>query len=77
MNEMLKDFDAKVEQSKYKQPAPKFMSMLREARTDVETLKTLSKKYPDLHFDTESAEKELASINAAYENALRETKRRN
>ena len=77
MNETLKDFDLKVEQSKYQQPAPKFMSMLREARTDVETLKTLGKKYPDLHLDTESVEKELTSINAAYDNALRETKRRN
>jgi len=77
MNEALKDFDLKVEQSKYKQPAQKFMSMLREAKTDVETIKTLAKKYPDLHMDTESVEKELTSINAAYENALRETKRRN
>jgi ClpP class serine protease len=77
MNETLKDFDLKVEQSKYPQPVPKFMSMLREARTDVEILKTLAKKYPDLHLDTESIEKELTSINAAYESALRETKRRN
>ena len=77
MDEALKDFYGKVEQSKYSQPMPKFMSMLREARTDVETLKTLSKKYPDLHFDTESAEKELAAINAAYENALRESRKRN
>jgi ClpP class serine protease len=77
MNETLKDFDLKVEQSKYQQPAPKFMSMLREARTDVETLKTLAKKYPDLHLDTESIEKELNSINAAYENAVRETRKRN
>jgi ClpP class serine protease len=77
MNEALKDFDLKVEQSKYKQPAQKFMGMLREAKTDVETIKTLAKKYPDLHMDTESVEKELTSINAAYESALRETKRRN
>ncbi len=77
MDEALKDFDLKVEQSKYPQPVPKFMSMLREARTDVETLKTLGKKYPDLHLDTESVEKELTSINAAYESALRETRKRN
>jgi len=75
--ETLKDFDLKVEQSKYQQPAPKFMGMLRGARTDVETLKALAQKYPDLHMDTESIEKELNSINAAYENAVRETKRRN
>ena len=77
MDEALKDFGLKVEQSKYSQPVPKFMGMLREARTDVETLKTLGKKYPDLHLDTESVEKELTSINAAYENAVRETRKRN
>jgi predicted patatin/cPLA2 family phospholipase len=51
--------------------------MLREARTDVETIKTLAKKYPDLHMNTESVEKELAAINAAYENVVRETRKRN
>ena len=77
MDEALKDFNLKAEQSKYPQPVPKFMSMLREARTDVEIIKTLAKKYPDLHMDTESVEKELTSINAAYENAVRETRKRN
>ena len=77
MDEALKSFDMKVQQSKYPQPAPKFLGILRGARTDVETLKTLAQKYPDLHLDTVSIEKELNSINAAYENALRETKRRN
>ena len=77
MDDALKSFDMKVQQSKYSQPAPKFLGILRGARTDVETLKTLAQKYPDLHLDTESIEKELNSINAAYENALRETKRRN
>ena len=47
------------------------------AKVDVEILKALAKKYPDLHLDTESIEKELNSINAAYENALRETRKRN
>ncbi len=73
----IRDFDLKVEQSKHPQPVPKFMTILREARTDVETIKNLSKRYPDLHIDTESAEKELNVLNAAYESALRETKRRN
>ena len=77
MDEALKSFDMKVKQSKYSQPAPKFLGMLRGARTDVENLKALAKKYPDLHMDTDSIEAELNSINAAYENALRETKRRN
>jgi hypothetical protein len=77
MDDALKSFDMKVQQSKYPQPAPKFMGMLREAKTDVENLKMLAKKYPDLHMDTESIDKELNSINAAYENALRETRKRN
>jgi hypothetical protein len=77
MDEALKSFDKMVQQSKYSQPAPKFMGMLREARTDVETLKMLAKKYPDLHMDIDSIEKELNSINAAYENVLRETRKRN
>ena len=77
MDEALKSFDMKVKQSKYSQPAPKFLGMLRGARTDVENLKNLAKKYPDLHMDIDSIEAELNSINAAYENALRETKRRN
>ena len=77
VDEALKSFDMKVQQSKYSQPAPKFLGILRGARTDVETLKTLAQKYPDLHLDTDSIDKELNSINAAYENALRETRRRN
>ena len=77
MDDALKSFDMKVQQSKYPQPAPKFLGILRGARTDVETLKTLAQKYPDLHLDTDSIDKELNSINAAYENALRETKKRN
>ena len=77
VDEALKSFDMKEQQSKYSQPAPKFLGILRGARTDVETLKTLAQKYPDLHLDTDSIDKELNSINAAYENALRETRRRN
>jgi len=77
MDDALKSFDMKVQQSKYPQPAPKFLGILRGARTDVETLKTLAQKYPDLHLDTDSIDKELNLINAAYENALRETKKRN
>ena len=77
MDDALKSFDMKVQQSKYPQPAPKFLGILRGARTDVENLKTLAQKYPDLHLDTDSIDKELNLINAAYENALRETKKRN
>ena len=34
MDEIAKSLDLKIKQSKYPQPAPKFMGMLREARTD-------------------------------------------
>ncbi len=74
---VVKDFDLKIKQSKYQQPAPKFLAILKGAKADFEILKTLSKKYPDLHLDTADIEAELNSINAAYENILRETKRRN
>jgi membrane-bound ClpP family serine protease len=74
--EAMKDLDMKYKQSKYPQPMPKFMGILRGAKSDVETIKTLAQKYPDLHIDVESAENELNSINAAYENALRESRSR-
>jgi membrane-bound ClpP family serine protease len=77
MEEAMKDFDMKVKQSKYPQPQAKFMGILRGAKSDVETIKALAQKYPDLHMDVESVENELNSINAAYESALRETRRRN
>jgi membrane-bound ClpP family serine protease len=77
MEQAIKDFDLIVKQSKYPQPMPKFMAMLKGAKSDVETIKMLAQKYPDLHMDVESVENELNSINAAYESALRETRRRN
>ena len=77
LEEAMKDFDMRVKQSKYPQPLPKFMSMLRGAKSDVEIIKTLAQKYPDLHIDVESAENELNTINAAYESALRESRKRN
>ena len=77
VEEISKDFDLKVKQSKYQMPAGKFLGILRGAKSDFETLKALSKKYPDLHLDTVDIESELNSINAAYDNILRESKRRN
>ena len=77
MDEIVKSLDLKVKQSKYPQPAPKIMGILQGAKSDFENLKTLAKKYPDLHMDVEDIEKVLNSIQADYENTLRETKRRN
>jgi membrane-bound ClpP family serine protease len=76
VDEIIKSFDLKVKQSKYPQPAPKFLGILRGARSDFETLKGLAQKYPDLHLNVEDIESELNSINASYENALRETRSR-
>ncbi len=76
VNEIRKSLDLKAKQSRYPQPAPKFLGILRGARSDFEEFKKLAQKYPDLHVDIEEVEEILNSINAAYENALRETKRR-
>jgi membrane-bound ClpP family serine protease len=75
-DEILKAFDLKVKQTKYPQTAPKFLGILRGARDDFETLKALAQKYPDLHLDIAAIEAELNSINASYENVLRETRSR-
>jgi membrane-bound ClpP family serine protease len=75
-DEALKDFDLKYKQAQYPQPAPRFLGILRGARSDFETLKALAQKYPDLDMDVDNIESALNSINAAYENALRETKSR-
>ncbi len=77
MDEIAKSLDLKIKQSKYPQPAPKFLSILQGARSDFENLKTLAKKYPDLDMDVKDIEKVLNSIQADYENTSRETKRRN
>ena len=76
VDEILKSFDLKLKQTQYSQPTPKFLSILRGARSDFETLKDLAKKYPDLNLNIASIEAELNSINAAYENAQRESRSR-
>ena len=77
MDEIAKSLDLKIKQSKYPQPAPKFLGILQGARSDFENLKTLAKKYPDLDMDVKDIEKVLNSIQADYENTSREVKRRN
>ena len=44
MEEIIKAFDLKIKQSKYPQPAPKFMGILQGAKNDFETLKMLATK---------------------------------
>jgi len=71
-----KSLDLKAKQFEYPQPAGKALSIMRGARTDFETLKTLAQKYPDLNIDIKEVEEILNSINAAYDDALRQTRRR-
>jgi membrane-bound ClpP family serine protease len=68
--------DLKVKQLKYQQPAPKALGILRGARTDIENLRNLAQKYPDLHYDASQLDTVLNSINADYENAVRQTRSR-
>jgi membrane-bound ClpP family serine protease len=75
-DEIRKSLDLKEKQIKYPQPAPKALSILRGAKTDFENLKTLAQKYPDLHYNVKELEEVINTINAAYENAVRETRSR-
>jgi len=76
-DETLKAFDLKVKQSQYPQPMPKYLAILNGARDDFKTLKILAQKYPDLNLNIDKIELLLNSLNAAYENALRESKTKN
>jgi membrane-bound ClpP family serine protease len=75
-DEIRKSLDLKAKQIKYPQPAPKALGILRGAKADFENLKTLAQKYPDLHYNVKELEGVINSINAEYENAVRETRGR-
>jgi membrane-bound ClpP family serine protease len=71
VNRIRKSIDFKIEQSKYPQPMPKALEILRSAKSEFQTLIRLAKKYPDLELDVQSLEDELNSVEAAYEDAKR------
>jgi membrane-bound ClpP family serine protease len=71
VNRIRKSIDLKIEQSKYRQPKPKVLEILRSAKSEFQTLIKLAKKYPDLELDVQSLEKELNSIEAAYQDVKR------
>ena len=71
VNRIRKSIDLKIEQSKYRQPKPKVLGILRSAKGEFQTLIRLAKKYPDLELDVQSLEKELNSIEAAYQDVKR------
>jgi membrane-bound ClpP family serine protease len=76
VDEIRKSFDMKLKQLEYSQPIQKALGILRGAKSDLEDMAGLAKKYPDLHIDAGDVENMLNSVNAAYENAIQETKRR-
>lgn len=75
-DEIRKSLDLKARQAQYQQPAQKALGILRGAKADFENLKSLAQKYPDLHYDVRELEQVINSINAEYENAVRQTRSR-
>jgi membrane-bound ClpP family serine protease len=71
VNRIRKSIDLKIEQSKYRQPKPKALEILRSAKSEFQTLIKLAKKYPDLELDVQSLEKELNFVEAAYQDVKR------
>ena len=71
VNRIRKSIDLKIEQSKYRQPKPKVLEILRSAKSEFQTLIKLAKKYPDLELDVQSLEKELNFVEAAYQDVKR------
>ena len=71
-----KSVDLKTKQLEYEHPTPKILKILRDAKSDFQTLIKLAKKYPDLHLATYPLEEELNSIEAAYDKVKRTTRRR-
>lgn len=70
------DIDLKTKQLDYPHPTLKMLRILREAKSDYQTLIKLAKRYPDLKLSVRSLEIELNSIEAAYDIAKRTTPRR-
>ncbi len=75
LNRIRKSIDFKIEQSKYRHPRPKVLKILRSAKSEFQTLIKLAKKYPDLELNIQALEDELNSIEAAYQDAKRDSRR--
>jgi len=71
-----KSLDLKTRQLEYEHPTPKVLKILRDTRSDFQTLIRLAKKYPDLQLSPQPFEDELNSIEAAYDKVKRTTRRR-
>lgn len=75
LSRIRKDLDLKIKQSKNPMSQAEAFKLLREAKGDFKALVNLSKKYPDLELDTVWLENELNSVEAAYRNARRQSRR--
>jgi len=62
-----KSLDLKVKQLDYSYSTPKMLNILRNARSDYQTLIRLARKYPDLKLDPTPLEDELNAVEAAYD----------
>ncbi len=71
-----KSFDLKVKKSKGQMSRAEALKILRDARNEFRTLINLARKYPDLGLDIIALEDEFNSIEAAYQNIKRQSRRR-
>jgi len=75
LNRIRKSIDFKIEQSKYRHPRSEVLSILRSAKSEFQTLIKLARKYPDLGLNIQVLEDELNSVEAAYQDAKRGSRR--
>ncbi len=71
-----KSVDLKIKNAAGPMSRGEALRMLRDARAEFKTLLGLARRYPDLDLDVTALEDELNSIEAAYRNMKRQTRRR-
>lgn len=71
-----KSFDLKVKKSKGQMSRAEALKLLRDARNEFKTLIGLARRYPDLGLDIVALENEFNTIEAAYQNVKRRSRRR-
>jgi membrane-bound ClpP family serine protease len=70
-----KSVDLEVKKAESGMYLPEALKLLRNARAEFKTLLNLARKYPDLGLDVRALEDELNSIEAAYRNMKRQSRR--
>lgn len=71
-----KSLDLKIKQMKGQTYYAEALKIVREARAEFKTLVNLAKEYPDLNLDVVELENELNSIEAAYRDMKKSSRRR-